>query len=330
MQHFQRNEQALQAEKDALDKRDNAFGVNADMLYLLSGTTQVRILPPYSAKGVFFKEISTHRVKVGKRWDKYACPLEMVNEPCALCELGAELVASLDEAKIAFASDNLRPRSAFLYNVICSSGPQNSKNETPEFGKVYCLESGLMVHKQILQLDQDPADGWADITTVNNGVNLTIKRTGQGLGTEYSVNPHGSGRTDIFAQLAERGIKPETLVLFDLDAVYDMPLPEKLAEVAKTMSATVPRVAPIVAQPIAVAAPPTPVPAAVAQPIAAQAENMAAAVAQPAAPVAAAPVAQPIAAQADPTPVPTFVAATPVAAAVETPTPPAIPAPPTE
>lgn len=311
MQFYERDETALQGEKDALDKRGKSFGVNADMLYLLSGTTQVRILPPYSAKGVFFKEISTHRVKIGKTWDKYACPKEMANDPCALCELGAELVASLDEASIEFAGNNLRPRSAFLYNVICSSGPQNSKNETPEFGKVYCMESGLMVHKQILQLDQDPADGWADITTVNNGVNLTIKRTGQGLGTEYSVNPHGSGRTDLFAQLTERGIDPATLVLFDLDVVYDMPEPEKLELVAKQLSATVPKAAQIRVQPIATAAPPAAAP--VAQPVA-----VAAPVAQPiptaapAAPVAAAPVAQPI------------------AAAVAVPAPPVIPAPPTE
>lgn len=322
MDFYERDETALQGEKDALDKRESAFGVNADMLYLLGGTTQVRILPPWSAKGVFFKEISKHRVRNGKRWETYACPLEMASLPCALCELGAELTASLDEAKIEFASENLRPRTAFLYNVICSGGPQNRKNETPEFGKVYCLENGVMVHKQILQLDQDPADGWADITTVNNGVNLTIKRTGQGLGTEYSVNPHGSGRTDIFALLAERGIDPASLVLFDLDNVYELPTEEKLAQVAKMIGAAAPRVAPAIAQPIAVAAPPTPVPAAgtpaaaVAQPLG-TAAPVAAPIptAAPAAPVAAAPVAQPVA------------AAAPVTEAIA---PPAIPAPPTE
>ncbi len=320
MQFYERDEKALQGEKDALDKRDSAFGVNADMLYLLPGTTQVRLLPPYSDKGVFFKEISKHRIKNGKRWETYACPLEMASLPCALCELGAELTATLDEAKIEFVSENLRPRTAFLYNVICHGGPQNRKNETPEFGKVYCLESGLMVHKQILQLDQDPVDGWADITTVNNGVNLTIKRTGQGLGTEYSVNPHGSGRTDIFEQLVERGIDPAGLVLFDLDNVYTLPTEEKLELVTKMVKASVPKVQPVQAMPIPVAASlaATPLPAATSLPAAA-----------PAAPIPTAmPLAQPIAA---PVPVAAVAAAVGGAPAEEeVPAPPAIPAPPTE
>lgn len=328
MDFFERDETALQGEKDALDKRESAFGVNADMLYLLGGTTQVRLLPPYSAKGVFFKEISKHRIKNGKRWESYACPLEMASLPCALCALGAELSATLDEAKLEFVRENLRPRTAFLYNVICMSGPQNRKNETPEFGKVYCLESGLMVHKAIIQLDQDPADGWADITTVNNGVNLTIKRSGQGLGTTYSVNPHGSGRTDIFAQLTERGIDPASLVLFDLDAVYELPSEEKLAAAAKAVSALAPQVKPAQANPIPVAQPPVPVPA----PAAVAAAQPIPTAAQPAAPVAAVPT------QALPVqtalPIDGTVTATgtvPVAADADpVPAPPAIPAPPTE
>lgn len=326
MEFFERNEASLQGEKDALDKRENAFGVNADMLYLLPGTTQVRILPPYSSLGVFFKEISKHRVKIGKRWDTYACPQEMASLPCALCELGMELTASLDEAKIEYASNTLRPQTKYLYNVICLGGPQNRKNEAPEFGKVYCLEGGVMVHKAIIRLDQDPADGWADITTVNNGVNLSIKRTGHGLGTEYSVNPKAE-RTDIFAQLSGRGIDPQGLVLFDLDNVYELPTAEKLAEVAKLIAAGAPRVAPVTAQPIPVQAPPMTAPAvaAVAQPIPTEA---AAPVAQPAAPVAAAPVQS----QALPiqTALPIDGSVSVAASTEEVPVPPAIPAPPTE
>jgi hypothetical protein len=325
MDFYERDETALQGEKDALDKQENAFGVNADMLYLLGGTTQVRILPPYSAKGVFFKEISKHRIKSGKRWETYACPREMAQQPCALCALGEELTASLDEAKIEYASKTLRPQTKYLYNVICLGGPQNRKNETPEFGKVYCLEGGTMVHKGIIRLDQDPADGWADITTVNNGVNLSIKRTGQGLGTEYSVSPKAE-RTDIFAQLSARGIDPAGLVLFDLDNVYELPTEEKLEMAAKLVAASAPRVAPVQALPIPVQAPPAaaqaiPVAAApVAVPgqaaAAASVATAAASVAQPAAPVSAAPVqALPIAAAAP---------------AEEVPAPPVIPAPPTE
>lgn len=322
MQFYERNEMSLQNEKDALDKRDNSFGVNADMLYLQPGTTQVRILPPYSDKGIFFKEVTKHRVRVGKRTEIFVCPMAEAGLPCLVCEKGQELTDSLDEVKMEFARENLRPRNAYLYNVICHSGPQNRKNETPEFGKVYCMEAGVMVHKQIIALDQDPACGWADLTTVGNGVNLMIKRTGQRLNTEYNVSPHGAGRTDIFAQLTERGIDPMSLVLFDLDKVYDLPPVEKQQEVVKSLM--IPSAPPTGQQPIPVGTPaptPTPVPAGTPAPAPAPSgtDPIPTGTAAPAAPI---PQAMPLAQPDNAAPAP--------AATEETPAPPVIPGPPTE
>ena len=306
MDFYERNEASLQNEKDALDRRDNSFGVNADMLYLQPGTTQVRILPPYSDKGVFFKEVTKHRVRVGKRTEILVCPMAEAGLPCLLCEKGQELTDTKDEAKMEYARENLRSRTAYLYNVICHSGPQDRKNNTPEFGKVYCMEAGVMVHKQIIALDQDPACGWADLTTVNNGVNLMIKRTGQRLQTEYNVSPHGAGRTDIFAQLSERGIKPESLVLFDLDKVYDLPPVEKQQEVVKSLM--IPSTPTAQPQPIPVAAPaptPTLVPAGTPAPAptGGSVTSVPAPVPAPAAPIPTAmPIAQPVPAPAEEVP----------------------------
>jgi hypothetical protein len=325
MQFFERNEAALASEKDALEKQANAWGNDAPMIYAQAGTTMLRILPPFDDKGVFFSQITKHRVQVGgKRTEIFACPAEEAGLPCAICVKGQEMTESKDEAQMKFAKENLRPRNQFLYNVLVHSGPADRKGNVPEFGKVYVLETGVMVHRQIISLDQDPATGWADITNPGNGVNLMIKRTGQGLDTKYEVNPHGAGRTDVFADCAARGIDPNSLELFNLNEVYAIPDEEKVEEVASKAGAGMfgatpaPRPALQTASPAAAAATPAapaptvpvPVAAPAAQPLA-PAQAQAAHVGQPIPPAQAGPV---VLAQAQAVPVAAGIVTSPVAA----------------
>lgn len=235
MKYFERNEAAIQEEKNILEREASQYGVNAPMLYLLAGSTMVRILPPFDHTGVFFARILKHRVRVGARTETFMCPTTK-NLPCAVCDKGKELTDTRDQQKMDFAREQLRPRQQFLYNVLCQSGPANKKGETPEFGKVYVMEVGVMVHQKVIGLDQDPATGWADVTNPNTGVTLIMRRLGQGLDTKYEVNPHGQGRTSIFTELTARGIDPASLVLHVLPDVYTPPTPEKLAEVVSQLS----------------------------------------------------------------------------------------------
>ena len=260
---FERNSEALAAEKAKQDQTQGEFGARADMIYPLDGQTMLRVLPPYSAEGVFFKEISKHRVQIAQD-DVFIgiCPEAMgLDEECPVCAKGEELYATKDEASMAVAKE-LKIRKNFIYNTIVFSGPPNRKGDSPEKGKVYCFEGGIMVHRQIMELDQDPAAGWADITSPSAGVNLLIKRTGKGLNTKYAVNPHGGGRTDIFAYLSgeDVGVDPATLELFNLDEVYSYDADRTAAAASriKTPRAAAPEVtfAPApVAAPVAVAAP---------------------------------------------------------------------------
>jgi hypothetical protein len=229
---FDRNQEALAAEKARQDKTQSEFGANADMLYLLEGATMVRVLPPFSDEGVFFKRVYKHRVKVGDDVFSGLCPEKMETGDCPICARGEELFDTKDEEAIKIAKD-LRARANYLYNVVVYSGPANRKGDMPENGKVYVMESGVMVHRQILELDQDEGSGWADITSPQQGVNLIIKRTGKGLDTKYSVNPHGGGRSDVFAYLKDDcKVDPTSLELYNLDEVYAFPDAEKLLEVA--------------------------------------------------------------------------------------------------
>jgi hypothetical protein len=335
MQFYDRNESALEGEKDKLEKQAAEWGNTAPMLYLRSGTTMLRILPPYSDAGVFFREVIRHRIRVNNRTELFLCPAAMANTTCPICVMGQEYTDSHDEAKMKYASENLRPQTKYLYNVICYSGPANPKNgEMPEFGKVYVMEGGVMVHRQIISLDQDPATGWADITNPSSGVNLIIKRTGQGFDTKYEVNPHGGGRSDIFADLQARQIDPNSLALINLDEVGAVPAQDKLegllvglgvpssATVAPTplpvVSPQAPPAAgpPIQPVPITTPAPVVPTPIATPTPTAAP---------LPGSPPGATMVAPPVQTQT--------AAAAPAVNAAETPTPvaaPIVPPPPTQ
>ncbi len=230
---FARNEEALAGERARLEREAVRFGNNAPMLYLRSGSTMVRILEAWNDAGQFFKQIYKHRVRTGDQTFEGLCPLTMLNTTCPICEKQAELYDSQNEAVLETAKQ-LKPRGAYLYNVLCWSGPANKKGQMPEFGKVYVMESGVMVHRQLIELDQDEGAGWADITNITNGVTVIVKRTGQGLDTKYDVNPtliDGQPRSNILEALAARGIDSNTLELNNLDEVYAMPDNETLAEV---------------------------------------------------------------------------------------------------
>lgn len=282
MEYYQRNETALQNEKNILDNKANEWGSGAAMLFLQPGTTKVRILPPYSQIGVFFHKIVKHTIRLNNQTEVFVCP-EFLNQPCSVCAKGQELTASRDEQKMKFARENLRPRERYLYNVLCYSSPPDRLGAVPEPSKVYVMECGIMVHRKIISLDQDSVTGWADITNPENGVILTIKRVGKGqYDTTYEVFPTAQ-RTNLFEECAARGIDPRSLQLINLEQVYSAPPDWKLEELAKSIDRVVsnnpptPRpVLPTVSPTVAASAPEAPVvatPVPVAAPQSPQAQN---------------------------------------------------------
>jgi len=354
IQGYTRNEEALAGERARLERESVRYGNNAPMLYLRAGSTMLRVLPPWDDKGQFFKQIYKHRVRTADSTFEGLCPSSMEDLHCPICYKAQELYDSKSEAALEQAKQ-LKPRGQFLYNVICFQGPANKKGALPEFGKVYVMEAGVMVHRQLIELDQDEGAGWADITNVAQGVAVIIKRTGMGLDTKYDVNPtliEGQPRSDIMASLAGRGIDPNTLELNNLDETYAMPDQATLEEVANKIrvpgapAQAAPQfatAAPVAVAPVApvaqapVAAPAAPVaavaPAAAVAPVAPVAVPVAAPVATIAA-VPAASVAQAVAAQVPgtvPGSAPVATPAVPVTAPEVAPVAaPAIPAPPTQ
>lgn len=213
-QFFEPNQEALQKEykKDRKERVDNDTSNNVPAIFLKPGVTQLRILPPYSEKGMWFREIKEHWIQpVGA----CTCP-RTIGEECPVCEEGTKLYEERTESSIAAARE-LRPRSAFLFNAVPYSGPdENLKMENG----VKVLKTGVTVKRDILDLDQDEAGGWGNITSLEDGIDIRIERRGQGrMDTTYTVKGIPK-RSNLLEKLQTVGLSLEDLKPFNLDKVF--------------------------------------------------------------------------------------------------------------
>ena len=213
---FQRNEQAINQERDR-DKKQQAEqsegGVST--YFLKKGTATVRILPPYNERGVWFRETQEHTIQIApKKWQSFTCPRPS-GKQCPFCDQGTALYEEGSEEAVAKAKD-FRPRTQFLFNALILS--DNRGNNASK--GVQVLKAGVMVKRQLLELDTNVQAGWGDMTNLETGFNVNIERTGEGLETKYSVLPFGGGRSNILENLATQGIDANSLTLHDLDALF--------------------------------------------------------------------------------------------------------------
>lgn len=213
MKIFEKNDALLQ-EEYAHDKKQASgdFSDSVQMHYLKKGTTVVRVLPCYSDKGVWFREIVEHAVNVNGQFRQIACQRQY-GLPCPFCEEGERLYNSGVPENIKLA-DDFKPRKQYLFNVIVFSSPDG---DTPAKG-VQVMKAGRMVKRQLLDLDMD-AVCCGDITNIQTGFNIRIARTGDKLKTEYTAR-NLPQRTDIVLELANQGIDFNSLELVDLDSLF--------------------------------------------------------------------------------------------------------------
>ena len=207
VQH-KRNQDALN--KARQDDIDSNTGNGLYALTFKNGTTTIRILPPWSDKGMWYEPITEHFIASKKR--SVTCSEPLFGR-CPVCEHGAYLAGNghQEEAK------NFRPSTKYLVNALVLSEP-NGKLTIKDGIKVFKLPSG--VKATLLDFDVDASgDGWGDITDYFHGVNVKVDRSGQGLNTKYSVKPLPT-RVDIIAKLQEEGIDPNALELQNLDEVF--------------------------------------------------------------------------------------------------------------
>ena len=201
-------------------QKTSSNGSKTPLLYLKEGITTVRILPPkVGSGGLWFRKIVEHNTKIGEKFLSVACPRQ-IQQDCPFCEELERLTEEGETANnvelLTTAKKNFGIGTKFIANVICYSSPD------PEVGSlakgVMVMKFGTKIKQALLEMDQAVDTGWANITDVNNGVDIRITRSGKGLNTTYSIMPLGQ-RSNIQAKLAASGIDLSTLELFNLTEV---------------------------------------------------------------------------------------------------------------
>jgi hypothetical protein len=269
------------------------------------GKNLVRLLPPWTEEGLnadqFEREVYMHwSVGDGENTSSFLCPKKTPNleggpQPCPVCDEVDRLRATGDPTD-AEAATKIAAKQRFYSNIIDLENPtytqddidewkansNNPQSEVPfDVGhtKIQVLTYGPMIYGELLNLF---ADLDMDLTNIDAGRNIIIRRTGKDLQTKYKVimEAHDSKADIIGKPLKER--------LVNLDTVM---LPKPQEEMLAALSAAPPAPSSL---PPAVAPPPQSLPAAAPAPAPAPAP------AATPAPTAAAAVAPPKVEEAEP------------------------------
>ena len=207
------NLDAMKKAKERLERGGNS----ADFDKLANGKNVRRILWPKGESDICYSEGSIHfglgeDGKISMVCRKTANP----NNRCPICEYIHTLQRSKDknDKKIA---DAIRPRKRFYFNVF-----DRDNTNAGEAEKIKIMAVGVKLQKDIISMFCDPDYG--DVTDFDTGHDVTIRRSGQGLNTEYSIIPKPSA-TPASTVLSKEEIEE---AMTDLEALWNIPSIEEM------------------------------------------------------------------------------------------------------
>lgn len=198
---FGENDPDFMREAYAEAKKEKGDTSRTDVLFLKSGVTHCRVLPPHVNAPSWFREYMEHGLRPEGKFRTFTCPKAETGK-CPICEKGKALYEqrteeSIEEAKLFNA------KKAFLYNVYVYSNPDDKSLKNG----IFVLKSGVKVYKQLMDFDNDQAGDWGNISSLTNGIDFRIERKGSGrFGTEYVCMPSPK-RTNILERLAADGLE---------------------------------------------------------------------------------------------------------------------------
>lgn len=148
-----------------------------------AGKHAYRILPgAYGGmEGQFWHDFGAHFIKTPASADKpeavYICTEKTFGKSCPVCDAIRKSIGVTDDDKMLEMLKKAHSAQRYLLNVLHLTGPEPKK--------VQVLEVGQGVFDSICELIQE----YGDITDVDSGIDIVIKREGTGLDTSYSVLP---------------------------------------------------------------------------------------------------------------------------------------------
>ena len=207
------NMDLVRKQKQVLERQNNSF----DKLSV--GNNLRRLLWPKGNSEEISSEGWVHfGVGEDRKLSATCCKTHNAYSSCPICSLVEHLQKSSNEEDRMLGA-SLKARKRIYYNVI-DRDDRDTNSDSKESVKI--LACGTSVQKQIIQILCDPDYG--DITDFNEGRDITIKRTGTSLNTEYSILPKPA-TTVASTKLSKEELEEK---MTDLDALWDnIPSPEE-------------------------------------------------------------------------------------------------------
>lgn len=143
-----------------------------------SGENRIRILPPWSPEGMFYKRLYVH-FRVGADNRMVVCPSKTsgYKSPCPICEyidknLHSGSIQEQSEASEMFA------RQQFLYNIVDLRDPDSG---------VHVYSSGVKVWNMLINFFN--SEDYGDFTDPETGRDILLTKQGEGRQTTYIIIP---------------------------------------------------------------------------------------------------------------------------------------------
>jgi len=200
-----------QADRKAIKREQDRSRGGGKHLQLKAGKTVLRIMPPYSEEGIWFKRTATYFFNIDEERVILSAPQDRSKDPVrTFCK---KLFSSGDEKLIELAK-KLNPTVRYLVNALIIQDPEEGQTI---FNKgVQVLALPVRVKEQLVEFDTDEDAGYADITNVQSGFNVIVEKTGQGLATRYQPKVVRE-RSNILDFAKERGVDTSSWSVHNLD-----------------------------------------------------------------------------------------------------------------
>lgn len=235
MPRFKVDTSKIKAKQVQYDKSANTKNFQSNFWVPKEGKNNIRILPPWSEEGIWYREVPYHYGVGGK---SVVCPKRLLGKPCYICDKVAEFRKSSDKGLNEVAND-LRPKMRIYYNVV-------DLDDTAKGVQVF--GSGVQVFKDLLYYDLD--DEWGNITDVDEGYDIILTREGKGRNSKYQVkakkNSSPIGTEEWLNSMSNLDNLVGKILSYDeLKTLYETPAedaaPAILEEIPETTTKTAPR-----------------------------------------------------------------------------------------
>lgn len=184
---------------ESMNEISKSFRSGRNWFRIPNGTSVLRILPPWSEKGLVALPVYYHNIELKRdtftRWN-WCCMSKTFGKPCPICD-------ALEKVRESGVSTNEYEANTriFYANAIVMNDPTYKNGEGTKPGTHVIVKLPYSVYTWIINQITNPMVG--DITSIENGIDIFITREGQGLSTRYSCTFSPNGRTPVPSDILE-------------------------------------------------------------------------------------------------------------------------------